>query len=253
MPLSRFSPDDYAGCEASCASLPGAGILDLELVEAAETEAPAPRRVSSPRFQTDALNDLCLAWLARMAKGDAKALEALYDATLPRLWALALKILRHPCDAQDVLSEVYLQIWRDAATHAPERGAPITWMTMICRSRAIDYLRRRDPSHLRDDIDRLVDAQSTPPVFDDPESFALARCGHADPMHSVAWREQCRSLESALAALPNADRQLIVLAYYRGLSQSELAHTLGLPLGTVKSRTRRAFMELRRQLTLELM
>jgi RNA polymerase sigma-70 factor (ECF subfamily) len=231
------------------------GILDLDLDpgETAEIEAPAPRRVTSPTFQTEALNHLCLGWLERMATGDAGALEALYDATLPRLWALALKILRNPCDAQDVLSEVYLQIWRDAATHAPERGSPISWMTMICRSRAIDHLRRRDPSHLRDDIDTLVDAQAAPATFDEPASFAVARSGQADPMHSAAWRQQCRDLESALAALPTSDRQLIVLAYYRGLSQSELADTLGLPLGTVKSRTRRAFMELRRQLTLELM
>ncbi len=253
MPLSCAGPDDCAGRDPHCTPPAAPDFFCLDDLPAAEDPEPTPRRVNSPGFQTEALNTLCLDWLRRMAAGDAKALEALYDATLPRLWALALKILRNPGDAEDVLSEVYLQVWRDAATHAPERGTPLTWMTMICRSRAIDHLRRRDPCQLREDVEKLVDAQATPPDADAPEDLFVARAAAADPMQALAWRQKCRSLEAALATLPRAERQLIVLAYYRGLSQTELAQALGLPLGTVKSRTRRAFLELRRQLELELM
>jgi len=226
--------------------------LDEDLGRPPPLDAPAPaRRGAAAPFLAEDLNARCADWLPRMAAGDTAALEALYHASLPRLWALARKVLGRDADAEDVLAEVYLQVWRDAARWDAGRGSPLAWLTTICRSRAIDHLRRRDPARLCDEVEELLDSLAASPG-DDPGAFGTP--GPAlDPMQSLAWRQECRGLDAALASLPTAERQLIVLAYYRGLSQSELAEALDLPLGTVKSRTRRALAELRRQLTLELM
>ncbi len=221
-----------------------------EVLPLVRNEAPS-RRVVTANLRNEELNRKCRTWLARIAAGDAAALEDIYHATLPWLWALARKVLGNEADVEDVLSDVYHQVWRESVRYDTDRSPPMAWLMMICRSRAIDHLRRRDTAFSFEDIESMVtesgDADASPQAghqLDSPDS---------DPQRTLGWRQECSGLEAALASLPAVERQLILLAYFRDMSQTELAETLGMPLGTVKSRTRRALAELRRQLTVGVM
>jgi len=215
----------------------GLGLPDGDMPDPA---AAAPTLADAPDAGSrEALNERCAEWLARLARGDADALVPLYHATLPRLWGLAHKVLGRDSDTEDVLSEVYTQVWRDARRFDTARGSALAWLAIICRSRAIDCLRRREPAG-------VVDANELGPGFDvDDDGGACPAACAEDPMSRLARAQVHRDLDGALARLGPVERQLVVLAYYRDLSQSELARMLGLPLGTVKSRTRRALAELR--------
>jgi len=226
------------------------GASDAEVLAPVGNEPPS-RRMATANLRNEELNTKCRAWLARIAAGDAPALEDLYHATLPWLWALARKVLGNDADVEDVLSDVYHQVWRESARYDPDRSPPMAWLTMICRSRAIDHLRRRDTAFSFDEIENLV---SEAGEADIPQQVGLQReAQDSDPQRALGWRQECSGLEAALACLPAVERQLILLAYFRDMSQTELAETLGMPLGTVKSRTRRALAELRRQLTVGVM
>jgi len=211
---------------------------------------PVPRTVDTPAYPRDELNERCAGWLRRLAAGDAEAFEPLYHATLPRLWGLAFKVLGRESDTEDVLSEAYTQVWRDAGRYDAARGSALAWLSIICRSRAIDCLRRRDHATTGEDSQDLLDGLIDPRSQDCGSPFD-GHVAHEDPLRGVAWGQSRRELDTALAELPPVERQLIVLAYYRDLSQTELAQALNMPLGTVKSRTRRALAELRHLLTTE--
>jgi RNA polymerase sigma-70 factor (ECF subfamily) len=130
--------------------------------------------------------------------------------------------LRHLADraaAEDVTQEVFLRIWRNADRFDPERGRAEAWIATIARNAARDALRRRGAAP----VDELADAV-------DPA---------ADPLSEVADASQAVELQAAVASLAPASREVIELAYWQGLSQVEIAERLGLPLGTVKTRTRR--------------
>lgn len=180
------------------------------------------------RFSEEALH---AGWLSAISRGDQVAFRALYDATVSRVYHLALRITGHPQAAEDVVPEVYLQVWRDAASFDALRGKPLTWMLVICRSRALDYLRSHDPVELRSEPDELT---------------ADARV--ADVADLLLALERDSAVRGALAGLAPVQRQLIALAFFRGLSHQEIAAASRMPLGTVKSHIRKALDAMKKPL-----
>jgi RNA polymerase sigma-70 factor, ECF subfamily len=166
----------------------------------------------------------------RMRDGDAGGLEELYDRYGDLLYALVLRIVGRAAEAEDVLQEAWLQVWKSAARYDTGRGSVPAWLVTLARSRAIDRL-RASGSRARAE----TAAGADPPL---PEDDASAG----------AQRRQIRDrVTSALAGLPAQSRQVLELAYFEGLSQSEIATRLGVPLGTVKSWTRQGLLRLREQ------
>jgi RNA polymerase sigma-70 factor (ECF subfamily) len=166
--------------------------------------------------------------LHAVARGDESALAALYDRYNSILLGLLLRILHSRSEAEDVLQEVFLQIWQRAANFDEARGRGFTWMVTLARSRAIDRLRslqsrqRADDTALRDAPEAVGDASQ-------------------DAYHS----EQREIVRAALAEIPEEQRRALLLAYFEGLTQSEIAARLGQPLGTVKTRMRSGMSKLR--------
>ncbi|MFN3749933.1 MAG: RNA polymerase sigma factor [Thiobacillus sp.] len=172
------------------------------------------------------MNGIALAQLIRrMAQGDEAALARLYDLTLARVHALALRITARHDLAEEVCVETYWQAWREAARYDAARGQPLAWLMVMTRSRALDTLRRQDR------------ATSCP----DPE-IHLEEVGSQDasPLERLMASERDSALTRALAALTPVQRQMVGLAFYRDLSHQEISNQTGLPLGTVKSHLKRA-------------
>lgn len=175
-------------------------------------------------ISADPLPDL----LARSALGDRKAFERLYAATSSKLFAVSLRILGDRAQAEEVLQESFVAIWNHAGDYAREKSAPLTWMAAIVRNRSLDIVRRhRELPDVDDELAaRLVD-----------ESAAPAR--------EVEARDQAHRLRDCLEELDPEQRQSIALAFFHGLSHSELAGHLRRPLGTVKTHVRRGLARLR--------
>ena len=176
--------------------------------------------------------------LALIALGDRKALAALYKNVSAQLLGVILRIQRDRAQAEDVLQEIFVSIWRNAQGYDAARSQPLTWLTSIARNRAIDSLRRRKSevstvsAHLGDDDDdsNLVDAM---PSED------------SSPMELMAQAAQARAVTHCIGALSAEQQQCVALAYYQGLAHAEVAQHLQQPLGTVKSWVRRALMALK--------
>jgi RNA polymerase sigma-70 factor, ECF subfamily len=168
-----------------------------------------------------------------VAAGDQSALATLYDATNRFIYSLILRVLGDMGSAEEVLIDVYTQLWRQAASYDANRGAPLAWMATIARSRAIDRLRSGwQDQHRKESLDVLGDAPANA----------------ASPEESAAASERQRFVREALNLLTPEQRRVIELAYYSGLSHSEIAEKLNQPLGTVKTRTRLGMMKLREAL-----
>jgi RNA polymerase sigma-70 factor, ECF subfamily len=177
------------------------------------------------------------ALLERIARQDEAALEALYEATAGRVYGMALRILRNAENAEEATEEVFFQVWRQAARFDPARGRPLGWLLTLARSRALDQLRRRDEAVSHPEPETLHP--------EEPEGEADSR----DPQDLLAATRAHRSLHLALAALEPLPRQMVALAFFRGLTHEEIANHTALPLGTVKSHIRRALAVLRAALT----
>jgi len=163
---------------------------------------------------------------------DQKALATLYEMTIGRVYGLALRIARNEAAAEEIAEDVYLQVWKSAASYSEERGHPLAWMMVITRSRALDYLRRADIAVSHPEPETLASYADT---GDDPQDLLLAlQSGNA--------------LHAAVAKLPAVQRQLLALAFFQGLSHSEIAVHAQLPLGTVKTHLRQALLALRAKL-----
>ena len=165
-----------------------------------------------------------------MAAGDRDAFARFYDRYAPLVFPLVLRIVGERADAADVLQDVFWEVWRSAAAYDPARGTPEAWIVMRARARAIDRFRavRRRGETFVAPVDEAVTAAA------------------ADPRGDPAARTEERELvATALALLPPPQREVIELAYYAGLSQSEIAERLEQPLGTVKTRIRMALARLR--------
>ena len=168
-----------------------------------------------------------------VAEGDNQALASLYDTTSRTVYGLLLRILSDPSSAEEVLLDVYVQVWRQAASYCPERGRPLAWLTTIARSRAIDRMRRS-----RHEQQRTV-----------PLDEAARASGGESVEEGVRAGEVRAVVRAALDTLAPEQRDVIELAYYGGMSHSEIAAARGLPLGTVKTRTRLGMMRLREMLS----
>jgi RNA polymerase sigma-70 factor (ECF subfamily) len=190
--------------------------------------------LSSPPEHGAAAADPRHAELIRsIADGDQQSLAALYDATSRTVYGLLLRILADASAAEEVLLDVYTQVWRQAATYSRERGSALAWLTTIARSRAIDRLRRG-----------RQEQQRTEPL-DPAQQFAARGASAEDEVRAGEVRAVVRR---ALDSLAPEQREVIELAYYGGMSHSEIAAARGLPLGTVKTRTRLGMMRLREML-----
>lgn len=173
-----------------------------------------------------------VALLGRIRFGDAEALGQLYDQTLGQVHGLALRVLGNPQDAEEVVADVFLQVWDRAVSYCPERGAVMAWLQTLAWSRAIDHMRRslrRNPASVHPDHRELAYTKS-----EDPGPDHLAHC------HALATR-----VRQALDALAPGQRRVLELAFYEELSHAEIAERTGLPLGTVKSHARRGLASLR--------
>lgn len=184
--------------------------------------------------RTDAFDEVLM---TRMAQQDTDALAALYDRWSPSVRGLVLRIVGESADSDEVVEEVFWQCWQQADRFDVARGRVAVWILTIARSRALDRLRARKrrggevPDTFRDGSSRVAQLPASRPSLD-PGEFA----------------DQRERVSLALTALPDEQRETVELAYFSGLSQSEIAERLAVPLGTVKTRTRLAFGKLRESL-----
>jgi RNA polymerase sigma-70 factor (ECF subfamily) len=171
--------------------------------------------------------------LERMCRRDQEALANLYEATKSSVYGMALRVTARADAAEEVLADTYLQAWRDASRYVPSRGRVLAWLLTICRSRAIDSLRRRDQAQLLAEPEQLL--------CDEESSFA-------DPHAILVSVERDHALHAALRELDALQRQLLALAFFRGLTHEEISGHTGLPLGSVKTHIRNAITQLRARL-----
>ena len=190
--------------------------------------APAPPAIAAR------LDDAELAALIqRIVHQDERALAALYDTTSRRVHALVLRIVQRHALAEEVVEDCFWQVWRQAARFDNARGRPLTWVLAMARSRAIDAL-RRDQRFQHEEL----------PEDDGPE----AATGSPPPQDLLDATRGAGALHAALLRLDARSRQLVGLAFFRGLTHEEIAEQEQLPLGTVKSLIRRALQALRTHL-----
>ena len=183
-------------------------------------------------MQQDSVQTADIELLKAVARGDEQALARLYDNYRVILFGLLVRILNSREEAEDVLQEVFLQVWRRAKDFDETRGKPFTWLVTLARSRAIDRLRSLGAR------DRVAQA-----------SVREASEEVSDAAIDTFRSEQRALVTSALSQLPEEQKGPLVLAYFDGLTQSEIAAKLGAPLGTVKTRMRAGMMKLREVLT----
>ena len=170
--------------------------------------------------------------VARLAAGEMDAAADLYDRHAAQIYALARRILRDDGDAEDIVQEVFSQAWRTAGRYEEGRGTVVGWLLMMTRTRAIDTIRSRQ-SRPSTDASVLPDSIQGTEV---PASDVLVAA------------EDASRVREALLSLPDSQRTAVELAYYEGLTQSEIAARLSEPLGTVKTRMRTALSTLRTRL-----
>lgn len=172
--------------------------------------------------------------LARVALADQRAFAELYRLTSSHLFGVALRIVRERGAAEELLQEAYVSVWHHAGSYAAERALPTTWLTAIVRNRCLDHVRKRD-----------VDTVSmTRDEGDDAPELALPD-GGPGPAEMLLAGADAHAIRDCVERLEGASRQAIALAFFQGLSHSELAQHLAQPLGTVKSWIRRGLERLK--------
>jgi RNA polymerase sigma-70 factor (ECF subfamily) len=170
--------------------------------------------------------------LARVAKRERAAFEQLYARYSNILYATAMKFLKQDADAQDVVQDVFIQIWDKAKLYDPTKGKPLTWALTMTRNRSIDRIRAiQRRTRLRDDFES--------------ETVADESAGVREALSEVDASEKSQILRDAVGRLSPEQRKVIELAFFGGLTQSEVADRLGEPLGTIKARARRGLMKLK--------
>jgi len=165
----------------------------------------------------------------RMAEGCHSALSELYDQSSGILYAMALNILRNPQDAEETLHDAYWRAWRYAKAYSEQRGSVLAWLVLMARSSAIDRLRTAKRHNSVHAMDTGFDAES--PVI--------------SPEAEVVLDQKSRRIRAAMRSIPAEQREAIQLAFFGGLTHSELAERLGVPLGTVKTRIRAGLHRMR--------
>jgi len=181
----------------------------------------------------DAPGELIL--LRRISEKDSSALSELYDRHSKYLYTIIYYILRDDAEAEDILQEVFLQIWEKIDSYDENLGNPLAWITRITRNKAIDRLRSKGFKNRSSEID-------IERVFD------LSSDSSSNPEKNASMSQEQHEISNALQTLNQNQRDLIEFAYFRGYSQSELAEYFNIPLGTVKTRMRAAMISLREKL-----
>ncbi|MFJ9696284.1 ECF RNA polymerase sigma factor SigK [Kitasatospora sp. NPDC101183] len=184
----------------------------------------APRRTDCRAAAGDDLPRL----LRRVAYGDEAAFETLFRAVAGPVYGTALRTLRSPAHAEEVTQEVLFELWRTAAAYRPERGSVLAWALTVAHRRAVDRVRSAQASAERD------------------QRVGFRETASSDPLEDQAVRSLDRQrVRSALGQLSAVQREAVVLAYYGGYTQREIADRVGVPLGTVKTRIRDGLLRLR--------
>src|SRR5438477_4142639 len=168
--------------------------------------------------------------LARTALADQRAFAELYRTTSAHLYAVALRILREAAPAEEVLQESFVNIWHHAGSYIAAKSQPLTWLTSVVRNRCLDQLRRREVQ--------------TVTMDDEDEGLAIA-AEDPTPLEMLLSGADARAVGACVEALEQGQKQAIALAFFQGLSHSELAHHLREPLGTSYSWSRRGLERLR--------
>jgi RNA polymerase sigma-70 factor (ECF subfamily) len=175
--------------------------------------------------------------IQRLAAGEPQALGELYDRHAPMLLGITKRILGSYEDAEEVVQEVFVQIWNQSRRYDASRSSVVTWLVLMVRSRAIDRLRSRKV------VDRTLST-----VQSENRDAHTSAAGFTD----VFSQERRQRVQHELAQLPEEQRRVIALAFFQGLTQSEIAAETGIPLGTVKTRTLLAMKKLRTALREEI-
>ena len=188
------------------------------------------------RLNYQGLEDLEL--LAKIGDQDRDALSTLYDRYGRRVFALAVRILNDPVGSEEVTQDVFMSVWRRGATYTTKKGKFTTWLFSIAHNRTIDELRkrRRDRSRLNDNIEDHYDLKS----------------GDISPADAAVAQSEYAKIRAAMEGLPEEQKNVVELSYFKGLTQMEIAEKTGQPLGTVKTRMRLALKKLRKALSAEM-
>jgi len=166
--------------------------------------------------------------LVQVAQRDRSAFSALYDATSSKLYGIVFRIMRRRDLTDEVVQEVYVKIWERAADYSAERGAPMTWMAAIARNRALDEVRKKQHVSIEDRPDVMELASDEP-----------------HPLANLEASQDARRLRACLDTLEPQRRDLVVRAYFDGMSREELASKFGSPVGTIKTWLHRALAQLK--------
>ncbi len=179
--------------------------------------------------------------LARASIGDRAAFATLYERTSSHLFAVVLRINRDRAQAEDILQEVYVNVWRAASSFDAAQSQPLTWLTSIARNRAIDSLRRVQTQPQL----RTSGASAGAPTNEEDDVYDTVADDAPSPLELLSRASEARALAVCIEQLSALQRQSVALAFYQGLSHAEVATQLRQPLGTVKSWVRRALMTLK--------
>jgi RNA polymerase sigma-70 factor (ECF subfamily) len=221
--LCAWPSADASGLDPAGTGLDDPGDLGDSGAEPIRTAATGGAPCADPRQLAE--------WIDAIVDQDERALAALYDATFTRVFGLVRRIVRSTALAEEVVEDTYFQVWRQAVRFDPARGQALTWLLAIARSRAIDAV--RSEARFRDDSIDEHAAIDTAATEADASDALLDLTRHRADLHEALMR---------LGAQP---RQLVSLAFFRGLSHEEIAQQTCMPLGTVKSQIRRALLSLR--------
>ncbi len=193
---------------------------------------PVAAEVAAPALPVAADDAQLAEWIQRIVERDERAIEALYDATSARVFAVVQRITRRHAMSEEVVEETFWQLWRQAPRFDASRGKAITWLLAMARSRAIDALRREQ----RFEHDEMPDDDSVAGVDD------------ASPQSRLVQARDAQSVQRALEGLEPKARQLVSLSFLRGLTHDEIAAQTAMPLGSVKSIIRRSLQQMRHTL-----
>ena len=196
--------------------------------ESAEA-ARGATQVESQSTHDAALEANLREWIVAVVRRDEAAFGKLYNATVNRAWSVAMRITRQNEAAEEVVEDCYWQVWREAERFDATRGRVLTWMLTICRSRALDYLRRKDIAEPMAEIETLRSTE----LADDK-----------DPLDILGAIDRASAVHRALEQLRPKERQLIALAFFRGLTHQEIADACAMPIGTVKTTMHKAFKQM---------
>jgi len=185
-----------------------------------------------PMAQSDSmqLNKQLQGLLVKVSSKNKPAFEAFYDSTIKRCFSQALRITNREDMAEEVISDVYMQVWKNAASYDDERSGVMTWLMMICRSRALDILRQRKNQQTKESVS--LDAVAEPFTDEEPQ----------DILNAI---QQDSELYRAIGQLKPQQRQLLSLSYFKNFTHNEIASYTDIPLGTVKTQIRRAIIRLK--------